>query len=81
MLDDSQLQELVEGLEANNINRFPTLSFIFIFIPCNVRYSHIINGYIGSKSFLTKFGEVVKKLKEVRAAQPCPVPDIFPGES
>lgn len=49
VLDDSQLQELVEGLEANNINR----------------YSHIINGYIGSKSFLTKFGEVVKKLKEV----------------
>ena len=29
------------------------------------RYSHIINGYIGSKSFLIKLGEVVKKLKEV----------------
>ena len=67
MLDDSQLQELVEGLEANNINRFPTRTFIF-FIPFIVRYSHIINGYIGSKSFLTKFGEVVKKLKEVIAA-------------
>ena len=31
------------------------------------RYSHIINGYIGSKSFLIKMGEVVKKLKEVTA--------------
>ena len=30
-----------------------------------LRYSHIINGYIGSKSFLIKLGEVVKKLKEV----------------
>ena len=29
------------------------------------RYSHIINGYIGSKSFLTKLGEVVRRLKEV----------------
>jgi len=49
VLDDSQLQELIEGLEANQINK----------------YSHIINGYIGSKSFLIKMGEVVKKLKEV----------------
>jgi len=49
VLDDSQLQELMEGLEANQINK----------------YSHIINGYIGSKSFLIKMGEVVKKLKEV----------------
>ena len=31
------------------------------------RYSHIINGYIGSKSFLIKLGEVVKKLKEVES--------------
>ena len=30
-----------------------------------LRYSHIINGYIGSKSFLIKLGEVVKKLKKV----------------
>ena len=33
ILDDSQLQELIDGLDANNINK----------------YSHIINGYIGSK--------------------------------
>lgn len=49
VLDDSQLQELVDGLEANQISS----------------YSHIINGYIGSKSFLTKLGEVVQKLKIV----------------
>ena len=33
ILDDSQLQELIDGLDANNINS----------------YSHIINGYIGSR--------------------------------
>ena len=49
VLDDTQLQELVDGLDANNINQ----------------YSHVINGYIGSKSFLTKLGEVVKHLKSV----------------
>merc|ERR1719186_1110455 len=49
VLDDTQLQELVDGLDANNINH----------------YSHVINGYIGSKSFLTKLGEVVKHLKSV----------------
>jgi len=49
VLDDGQLQELMDGLEANRINR----------------YSHIINGYIGSKSFLIKLGQVVKSLKEV----------------
>ena len=49
VLDDTQLQELVDGLNANNINH----------------YSHIINGYIGSKSFLTKLGEVVLHLKSV----------------
>jgi len=49
VLDDGQLQELVDGLDANNINR----------------YSHIINGYIGAKSFLEKLAEVVKHLKDV----------------
>ena len=49
ILDDCQLQELMDGLEANNINR----------------YSHIINGYIGSRSFLTKLSSVVSSLKSV----------------
>jgi len=49
VLDDKQLQELVDGLDANNINH----------------YSHVINGYIGSRSFLVKLGEVVKHLKAV----------------
>jgi len=49
ILDDTQLQELIDGLDANNINK----------------YSHIINGYIGSKSFLTKLASVVSHLKSV----------------
>ena len=49
ILDDGQLQELIDGLDANNINN----------------YSHIINGYIGSKSFLTKLCSVVSHLKSV----------------
>ena len=48
-MNDSQLQELMDGLNVNKINS----------------YSHIINGYIGSKSFLLKLGEVVKSLKAV----------------
>lgn len=52
ILDDSQLQELIDGLDANNINK----------------YSHIINGYIGSKSFLTKLASVVSHLKSVSPA-------------
>jgi len=49
VLDDTQLQELIDGLDANCINH----------------YSHIINGYIGSKSFLTKLASVVGHLKTV----------------
>jgi len=49
ILDDTQLQELIDGLDANNINN----------------YSHIINGYIGSKSFLSKLASVVSHLKSV----------------
>jgi len=49
VLDDTQLQELVDGLEANNI--------------CS--YSHIISGYIGSKSFLQRLAGVVRRLKEI----------------
>jgi len=48
VLNDEQLWELVEGLKANDL-----LS----------GYSHVINGYIGSESFLRKLGEVVKTLK------------------
>ncbi|XP_023323369.1 pyridoxal kinase [Eurytemora carolleeae] len=49
IMNDSELQELIDGLQMNKINSF----------------SHIINGYIGSKSFLLKLGEVVKTLKAV----------------
>ena len=49
VLDDKQLQELMDGLEMNNINN----------------YSHVINGYIGSKSFLLKLGDIIKHLKTV----------------
>jgi len=49
VLNDSELQDLIDGLNLNKINK----------------YSHIINGYIGSKSFLLKLGEVVKHLKSI----------------
>jgi pyridoxal/pyridoxine/pyridoxamine kinase len=49
VLDDGELGELVAGLEANQINR----------------YTHILTGYIGSRSFLLKLAEVVKQLKAV----------------
>ena len=47
MLNDSQLWELIEGLQENGIDN----------------YSHIINGYIGAPSFLLKLAEVVKAMK------------------
>jgi len=49
VLEDTQLQELIDGLDANSINH----------------YSHIINGYIGSRSFLTKLASVVAHLKTI----------------
>ncbi len=49
-LNDEELWQLVEGLVENEIA---------------AGYSHVINGYIGSDSFLKKLAEVVKKLKEL----------------
>jgi len=49
VLEATQLQELIDGLEANKIDY----------------YTHLINGYIGSKSFLVKLGEVITQLKTV----------------
>ena len=46
-LDDIQLWDLIEGLEANGLDN----------------YSHIINGYIGKDTFLRKLAQVIKKLK------------------
>ena len=48
VLDDSQLWELYQGLQENQID------------GC---YSHVINGYIGAPSFLLKMAEVIKALK------------------
>lgn len=48
ILNDGQLEELVLGLEENNI--------------CN--YSHVINGYIGAKTFLLKLADVIGRLKK-----------------
>ncbi|TRY73309.1 hypothetical protein TCAL_02240 [Tigriopus californicus] len=47
VLGDTDLWDLIEGLRINEIDS----------------YSHIINGYIGSPSFLVKLAEVVKTLK------------------
>jgi len=49
VLGAGELQDLIDGLNMNKINV----------------YSHIINGYIGSRSFLLKLGEVVKHLKAI----------------
>ena len=46
-LDDIELWNLIEGLEANGIDN----------------YSHIINGYIGKDTFLRKLAQVIRKLK------------------
>ncbi len=48
VLDDKQLWDLVEGLRINHIDR----------------YSHLINGYIGSDKFLIKLAEVIKTLRQ-----------------
>lgn len=42
-------EELVDGLRQNNINK----------------YSHLLTGYIGSRSFLLKVADVVRELKQV----------------
>jgi hypothetical protein len=47
VLNAEELNELVEGLESNQINQ----------------YTHILTGYIGSKSFLLQLADVVKRLK------------------
>ena len=71
ILDDSQLQELIDGLDANGINK----------------YSHIINGYIGSKweySFnsQTSFTSLLQELSDqagLRGVPPevrVPRPDL-----
>lgn len=48
VLNDEQLWELIVGLQENDLDR----------------YSHIINGYIGSTSFLLKLAEVIKAMKK-----------------
>ena len=46
-LNDVELWDLIDGLEANGLDN----------------YSHIINGYIGKDTFLRKLAQVIKKLK------------------
>lgn len=48
VLEAEQLGELLEGLRMNGLDR----------------YTHLINGYIGSVSFLRKFGSVVGDLRK-----------------
>ncbi|CAH1799237.1 unnamed protein product [Owenia fusiformis] len=49
VLNEAELGDLFEGLISNNIHQ----------------YTHLLTGYIGSKSFLLKIKDVVKQLKEV----------------
>ena len=48
ILDDSKLEVLMRALAENGID---------------TEYTHLVNGYIGSASFLRKFGSVVKELR------------------
>ncbi|XP_076445148.1 pyridoxal kinase-like [Babylonia areolata] len=47
VLNDDDLSELVSGLRTNQL----------------LRFSHVLTGYIGSKSFLEKVADVVKELR------------------
>lgn len=49
ILDDGQLGDLIGGLAANALD---------------VGYSHVLTGYIGSKSFLLKTAQVIREIKE-----------------
>ena len=60
VLDDSQLWELYTGLRENEID------------AC---YSHVINGYIGAPSFLSKMAEVIK-VRELLKVQPGMIPSV-----
>ncbi|XP_046328139.1 pyridoxal kinase-like isoform X1 [Haliotis rufescens] len=47
VLDDQDVTDLYEGLKLNNL----------------VQFSHILTGYIGSKSFLEKVKEIIQELR------------------
>lgn len=48
VLNDADLSDLVSGLRTNNL----------------LNFSHVLTGYIGSRSFLEKVADVVKELKD-----------------
>lgn len=50
VLQEKELAELFEGLEANNL------------LQC---YSHLLTGYTGNGSFLKRISYIVKKLREI----------------
>ncbi|XP_014091346.1 pyridoxal kinase [Bactrocera oleae] len=50
ILQEKELVELFEGLEANNLLQF---------------YSHLLTGYTGNGSFLKRISYIVKKLREI----------------
>ncbi|CAD7004805.1 pyridoxal kinase [Ceratitis capitata] len=50
VLQEKELAELFEGLEANNL------------LQC---YTHLLTGYTGSASFLSRISNIVSKLREI----------------
>ncbi|XP_053952709.1 pyridoxal kinase [Anastrepha ludens] len=50
VLQEKELGDLFEGLEANNL------------LQC---YSHLLTGYIGNESFLRRISYIVKKLRQI----------------
>ena len=67
VLNDSQLQELIEGITTSKtVSRTMKHPNFLSGLQMNDidTYSHVINGYIGAPSFLLKLAEVVKALKK-----------------
>ena len=78
MLDDSQLQELVEGLEANNINRFSNTYLqlhLLHTLNCQIlSYHQRLHWKQELPDQVWRGGEEVERGE----ISPCPVPDSFP---
>lgn len=50
VLDETQLDEIFDGLTANNLHSL---------------YSHLLTGYVGNVNFLHNIAKIIKKLREI----------------
>ncbi|GBO42147.1 hypothetical protein AVEN_167966-1, partial [Araneus ventricosus] len=56
ILKSEELHDLYEGLKANEL----------------LNYTHVLTGYVGNETFLTKLAEIIQDLKQIN-------PDTFVG--